>query len=76
MSAFLDNIIGVALGYYEIAKAQEKEMSKDFKNRAKQARQKYYDAAKFPRKLKKKVRKEALYEYNFYVALSKTNYFS
>lgn len=41
------------------------EVQKSFEKRREEARKKYWDACKYPRKKKKRIRKEAKEEYNF-----------
>lgn len=50
---------------------REQEMNKEFKRRAEEARQAYWDAIKYPRKKKKAIRKKAQLAYSFYLQLSK-----
>ena len=45
--------------------------SKENKEKKDEAVKKYWDACKLPRKQKKKARKEANYEYRFWVGLQK-----
>ena len=53
---------------YQIA---EDLMRKDFKRKADEAYKKYWDACKYPRKKKKKIRKKATTDYALYMNLSK-----
>ena len=60
-----DFLIGLANGFL----AQQKLVNQEFDNRAEAAKQAYWDACKLPRKQKKKARKEAIFNYNFYKAI-------
>jgi hypothetical protein len=48
----------------------QKEMNKEFKRRAEEARKAYWDACKYPRKKKKEIRKKAQVDYSFYLQMS------
>lgn len=50
---------------------KEKEMCEEFSKRKKAAEKKYWDACKYPRKTKKRMRKEALNDYELYSYLEK-----
>lgn len=62
----------LSLGFIQ----QEHEANEEFKRRAEEARKKYWDACKYPRKTKKRMRKEAIADYNFYMQLSEPIIFS
>lgn len=64
------------MAQFMVAQAQEKQMCKDFANRAEIARKKYWDACKYPRKIKKKMRKEARTDFTLYSQLSKPMLFT
>ena len=66
MTNIANFILNQALAFQE----REKEMNKEFKKRAEDARQAYWDACKYPRKKKKAIRKEAKFNYSFYLQLS------
>ena len=67
MNTLLSSMVEMAMSFQEM----EKKSNEEFKKRAEQAQKKYWDACKYPRKVKKKMRKEAIAEYNFYTQLSK-----
>jgi hypothetical protein len=48
----------------------EEQMRQDFLEKAEEARQLYWEACKYPRKKKKKIRKRARAEYELYWILS------
>lgn len=66
MNGLMSSIVGMALSFEMI----ERNCNETFKNRAEEARKKYWDACKYPRKVKKQMRKEAIIDYNFYTQLS------
>ena len=67
----MSHILQEALGLYYIAKANEEEMCAEFRIRADKDAKDYWDAAKFPRKKKKAVRKQAQIDYSFHMQLSR-----
>lgn len=66
MTDIVNFILAQALAFQE----REKEMNEEFKKRAEEAKQAYWDACKYPRKKKKAIRKRAQVEYSFYLQLS------
>jgi hypothetical protein len=72
----MTGLINMLWGYYEAAKATEEAMCKEFEQRAEEARQKYWDACKYSRKVKKRMRKEAKYDFRLYSTLSKRTLFT
>ncbi len=53
------------------ASAEMEEVNKANKRKIQEAVDKYWDACKYPRKKKKKMRKEAQRDYNFWVSIDK-----
>lgn len=51
--------------------AEQEKMNEEFKRRAELNIKEYWDACKYPRKLKKKIRKQAEEDYHFNMLLSK-----
>lgn len=66
MTDIVNFILAQALAFQE----REKEMNEEFKRRAEKAKKAYWDACKYPRKKKKAIRKEAKFNYSFYLQLS------
>jgi len=66
MTDIVNFILAQALAFQE----REKEMNEEFKKRAEEAKQAYWDACKYPRKKKKAIRKRAQFDYSFYLQLS------
>lgn len=66
MNTLLSSMIGMAISFQEMGK----QSNEKFKEKAEEARKKYWNACKYPRKVKKQMRKEAIAEYNFYIQLS------
>lgn len=58
-------LYGMALHFLN----QQAEQNKIFEERAEEAKKAFLDARKLPRKQKKKVRKEAEYNYSFYKSI-------
>lgn len=56
---------------YQTMLAQEKEMCAEFKAKAGKAFDDYWDACKYPRKTKKKIRKIAKTDYLLYTQMAK-----
>ena len=52
--------------------SSEGEIYQEYLRRAEEAKQKYYDARKYPRKTKKRMKKEAIFDYNFYIGLAES----
>lgn len=48
---------------------EQHEMNIEFERRANEALKRYYNARKLPRKMKKRVRKEAIIDFNFYKSI-------
>jgi hypothetical protein len=67
MNKFVNFLIGQTINFID----EENKMNEEFKKRAESSRVKYWDACKYPRKKKKQIRKEALLDYSFYMAMSK-----
>lgn len=65
-----NSFVNYTLGLYAIFKAQEEKMCKEFDQRAEEARKLYWDACKYPRKKKKKIRKQAVEDFRFYKQLA------
>lgn len=53
-----------------LAKAQEKLMCTEWQEKANEAHKKYWDARNYPRKTKKRMRKEARIDYYLYTRLA------
>jgi len=70
-SRHIGSIVDYCLGMASIAKAQEEQMCAEFKERAEETKKKYWDACKYPRKTKKRMRKEAIKDYELYMILAK-----
>lgn len=66
MNGLMSSIVGMAISF----KMMEEKCNETFKDKAEEARKKYWDACKYPRKVKKQMRKEAIMDYNFYTQLS------
>ena len=66
METFLNLYLSLA---YNVQAEKLKHCS-EFARRAEEALLKYKEASKYPRKKKKKLRKEAIFDYNFYNSLS------
>ncbi len=66
MTDIVNFILTQTLAFQE----REKEMNEEFKRRAEEAKQAYWDACKYPRKKKKTIRKRAQVDYSFYLQLS------
>lgn len=60
-----------AMGLVSMFTNEHSEMYVEFKRRREVARKKYWDACNYPRKTKKKMRKEAKFDFQFYDWLSK-----
>lgn len=61
-----ENVLQEIIRFLLIIKAEDEE----FKRRAEEAKQAYWDACKYPRKKKKAIRKRAQFDYSFYLQLS------
>ena len=66
----LNGLLGMAMGFYNIAKHNEEKMCKEFEERAEKCIEKYWEACKYPRKTKKRMRKEAEKDYQLYKLLA------
>jgi hypothetical protein len=67
----MNSFINMCMSMVEQSIEREIEMCAEFKRRAELDKQRYWDACKYPRKIKKRIRKEALADYNFHMMLSK-----
>lgn len=72
----MNSIVSMAYGMYHVAKAQEEQFCKEFKERAEQNVKDYWDACKYPRKKKKAIRKKAEADYIFHMRLAQPTLFS
>lgn len=66
MNLLLNSILTMSMGFMEL----EKQMCEEFKRRAELDKQKYWDACKYPHKVKKRMRKEAIKSYELHIMLS------
>ena len=64
-------IFNTYLAFAQDSIEREKQMTKHFEEKAEEARKKYWDACKYPRKTKKRMRKEAAQDYYLYKELAK-----
>lgn len=67
----LGSIFGAYMLFSQDFITRQKEMSEHFEKEAEEAKKKYWDACKYPRKTKKKMRKEALVDFSLYTELAK-----
>lgn len=65
----LNVIFGMYTMYIHDFIVKEEQMNKYFEEKAEEARKKYWDACNYPRKIKKRIRKEARGDYYFYKEL-------
>jgi len=65
----MNSFLIYALQQAIVFEQQEKEVCAEFTRCKEKAREKYWDACKYPRKTKKKMRKEALADFNLYSIL-------
>lgn len=72
MNNLVSNMMAMVIAF----DSQQEEMCAEFKSRANKAAEKYWDACKYPRKKKKKIRKEARVDYYFYMSISEPVIFS
>jgi hypothetical protein len=63
-------LINMALGMYTVSKANEEKMNVEMKEKAEQDVQKYWNACNYPRKIKKRMRKEAQSNYTMHMTLA------
>lgn len=67
---YMSNLLNMALGMALSFQSMQNDMHKEFEERAELDRQKYWDACKYPRKTKKKMRKEAKADYALHIQLA------